>query len=668
MSSFGSDTLVLFTHVTPLAVLHESGFTWAPSGPLVIGQHHAPFVSVEEDPALGRRIAREFAGVDVFVALTDDDAARFAEVLPVPCYALPNPARPLSAVEEAAIDHGGARPRTAVALARLSPVKQLDLMIRAFVRATAAPGLQDWRLRIFGEGSERAALERVIDAAGAGDRVELMGEVDDVGPVLDAAAVNLLTSRYEGFGMSPEAHRGVPTWRSTARSASAPWSPSCTAGSCDRRGTRTPSPTRCGRRWSTRWGWRSPVRWPGRQAGGTTPTRWVDSGLVSWRTCSSGARTGERHRCGPPSRAVLGLPARRSACSTVVPDEQQPGHPMSLVAIVTRVTRRYLPPGSGVLFDQDARRKLVLAFIGSVVLAAMELLGLGALLLLMQQLTPAADKGAVLEGISDALGDPGPRAMIAILSGLVLVVFVAKGLFALRFRWWLLHFLARQEAHTAGRLLVGYVKGPYWRVLQRKGSDLIRSMFENNNAVYGMVIGPYMLIATEGLTVLAVFVFLLFVMPIPTIAAVGFLGLAALGLNAAVRARARRLGEELSDASGRSFRAALHAVRDQGDQGPPGGGALPRRLPRRPHPVGQPRATMIFLGEMPRYVLEVLFIISALLVIGLLFVTAGEGQALSLIALFVAAGFRILPSVVRIVGARNSVEPACPRWSSSSRT
>jgi glycosyltransferase involved in cell wall biosynthesis len=213
MSSFGRDTLVLFTHVTPLAVLHESGFTWAPTGPLVIGQHHAPFVSVEEDPGLGRRIAREFAGVDAFVALTGDDATRFAEVLRVPCYALPNPARPLSAVEEAAIDHGGARPRTAVALARLSPVKQLDLMIRAFVRATTAPGLQDWRLRIFGEGSERAALERVIDAAGAGDRVELMGEVDDVGPALDASAVNLLTSRYEGFGMSAleAAQRGVPT-------------------------------------------------------------------------------------------------------------------------------------------------------------------------------------------------------------------------------------------------------------------------------------------------------------------------------------------------------------------------------------------------------------------------------------------------------------------------
>jgi ATP-binding cassette, subfamily B, bacterial PglK len=335
---------------------------------------------------------------------------------------------------------------------------------------------------------------------------------------------------------------------------------------------------------------------------------------------------------------------------------------MSLVAIVTRVTRRYLPPGSGVLFDQDARRKLVLAFIGSVVLAAMELLGLGALLLLMQQLTPAADKGAVLEGISDALGDPGPRAMIAILSGLVLVVFVAKGLFALRFRWWLLHFLARQEAHTAGRLLVGYVKGPYWRVLQRKGSDLIRSMFENNNAVYGMVIGPYMLIATEGLTVLAVFVFLLFVMPIPTIAAVGFLGLAALGLNAAVRARARRLGEELSDASGRSFRAALHArfgIKEIKVRRAEGHFLDDFRGARTQW--ANARATMIFLGEMPRYVLEVLFIISALLVIGLLFVTAGEGQALSLIALFVAAGFRILPSVVRIVGARNTVRTGLPQ-------
>ena len=177
--------------------------------------------------------------------------------------------------------------------------------------------------------------------------------------------------------------------------------------------------------------------------------------------------------------------------------------------------------------------------------------------------------------------------MLAILGVAVLVIFVTKGLFALRFRWWLLHFLAREEALTAHRLLAGYVRGPYWRVLERSGADLIRSMFDNTAAVYGMVIGPYMLIATEGLTVVAVVAFLLVVLPLPTLAAIGFFGLAALALNAVVKRTLPTVG----GAARRRERAvvqggAARALRDQGDQGPPRRGPLPRGVLHGAHPVG----------------------------------------------------------------------------------
>ena len=335
---------------------------------------------------------------------------------------------------------------------------------------------------------------------------------------------------------------------------------------------------------------------------------------------------------------------------------------MSLLSVVSRATRGTFPPGSGVLFDDATRRRLVLALVGSVVLAVMELLGLGALLLLMQQLTSEPGTSAVPDVVRDVLGDPGPRALLAWLGGAVLVVFVVKGLFALRFRWWLLHFLAMQEARTAQRLLAGYVRGPWWRVLERSGADLIRSMFDNTSAVYGMVIAPSMLIATEGVTIVAVLIFLLVAMPVPTVAAIGFLGGVSYLVNRSVRARARRLGQELSAASGRSYSTAFHArfgikeikVRRAEDH-------FLGEFREARDSWGRAKGTVIFLGEMPRYVLEVLFIVSALLVIVLVFVTAGEGRALALIALFVAAGFRVLPSAVRIVGARTTVRTGLPQ-------
>jgi glycosyltransferase involved in cell wall biosynthesis len=213
MGSLGPETLVLFTHVAPLALLMEAGFGWGRSRPLLVGQHHSPFDSIEEDAVLGERIVRLFAHVDGFVALTEEDAARFGQVLPVPCYALPNPARAAPDGTPRDPEDGHGRPRTAVALARLSQVKRLDLMIRAFARATEPGDLAPWSLDIYGEGQERAALEGVVAEVGAGDRIRLMGRVDDVGPVLATASVNLSTSRYEGLPMSilEAAQCGVPT-------------------------------------------------------------------------------------------------------------------------------------------------------------------------------------------------------------------------------------------------------------------------------------------------------------------------------------------------------------------------------------------------------------------------------------------------------------------------
>ena len=50
-----------------------------------------------------------------------------------------------------------------------------------------------------GDGPERAAIERRIGELGLAERVNLAGFVDDVGPLLDAASVVVLPSRFEGF-------------------------------------------------------------------------------------------------------------------------------------------------------------------------------------------------------------------------------------------------------------------------------------------------------------------------------------------------------------------------------------------------------------------------------------------------------------------------------------
>lgn len=211
MESYGPETMVVFTHVVPLTVLLESGVVWRRERPVLVGQHHSAFSSLDDEPRLRDQMRRDLVGLDGFVALSTQDAQQFARLLDLTCYAVPNP----TSLEgcDASVARAARAPALAVAIARYSPEKQLDLLVRAFADATSHDPLRHWRLELYGWGPEEQALRREIVRVGASDRVRLMGEVVDVRPVLAGASCNLLSSRSEGFGLTilEAAQCGVPS-------------------------------------------------------------------------------------------------------------------------------------------------------------------------------------------------------------------------------------------------------------------------------------------------------------------------------------------------------------------------------------------------------------------------------------------------------------------------
>jgi glycosyltransferase involved in cell wall biosynthesis len=115
-----------------------------------------------------------------------------------PIYVIPNAveARPANA----ATPPGAAKPasmRWIVAMGRLAPQKGFDLLIDAFSRVSARH--PQWSLKILGEGPERPALERLIDANRLAGRVVLAGWEPDPNAALQQADVFVLSSRFEGF-------------------------------------------------------------------------------------------------------------------------------------------------------------------------------------------------------------------------------------------------------------------------------------------------------------------------------------------------------------------------------------------------------------------------------------------------------------------------------------
>lgn len=82
-------------------------------------------------------------------------------------------------------------------MGRLDRQKGFDLLIEAFSRIAAKH--PDWSVHILGDGSERAALEALIESKHLAGRVVLRGWVDDPVAELRAAELFVLSSRFEGF-------------------------------------------------------------------------------------------------------------------------------------------------------------------------------------------------------------------------------------------------------------------------------------------------------------------------------------------------------------------------------------------------------------------------------------------------------------------------------------
>jgi glycosyltransferase involved in cell wall biosynthesis len=163
----------------------------APPGVTTIGQEHVTFHS--HRPRLAADIRRRYGRLDALTVLTHDDERDYRRVVGDRVTRIPN-ALP-------ALDGGLADPaaRVVVAAGRLNTQKGFDLLVDAW--APVAREHPDWRLRIYGSGPERDALQARIDALRLGDSAALRGRTRRLGAALAEGSVFVLSSRFEGFGI-----------------------------------------------------------------------------------------------------------------------------------------------------------------------------------------------------------------------------------------------------------------------------------------------------------------------------------------------------------------------------------------------------------------------------------------------------------------------------------
>ncbi len=91
------------------------------------------------------------------------------------------------------------RTKIMTAVGRLVDQKGFDLLIESW--AQIAERHPDWRLRIWGDGPDRAGLQALIQKLGVQDSVEMPGISDAPGQWIEDADAFVLSSRFEGWGL-----------------------------------------------------------------------------------------------------------------------------------------------------------------------------------------------------------------------------------------------------------------------------------------------------------------------------------------------------------------------------------------------------------------------------------------------------------------------------------
>ena len=320
------------------------------------------------------------------------------------------------------------------------------------------------------------------------------------------------------------------------------------------------------------------------------------------------------------------------------------------------------PPGFGILFDTSTRRRLLLCVLGAVVTAILDMVGVSALVPLMQLLTDQPRDSGALGLVSPVLGEGSSDTELAIAISVVMTgAFVLKSAVSISFQWWQRGFLAEQETSTSARLLTGYLGAPYAIFLRRGTAEFMRTLNEAVSTTYGSVVTSSLNAVAEGATLIGLAAVMVVASPVAALAALVWFGAGSFVLQRVLQRRSSRLGRLSLEQGLRTFHAVVHPV----------GGAKEIMLRHRgqvfvdelreaKRASARTSLQQSFLSDLPKHVMELLFVTGLATTTVLIFALDPSDNALVTLALFVACATRMLPSLVRITAAMNTLRYGMP--------
>jgi ABC-type multidrug transport system fused ATPase/permease subunit len=295
----------------------------------------------------------------------------------------------------------------------------------------------------------------------------------------------------------------------------------------------------------------------------------------------------------------------------------------------------------------EPKRWLVGTVAASLVLAALDTIGVAAMVPLTQLFTGDTDSWSV-EWISQTLGTTELSTLIPVVAVFITLVFIVKSVCAIGFRWWLLGRTTRISALSSAELARRYALAPYADHRSRRISEVYRNINDATTQSASVLLGVVSLVS-DVVVLAAIIVVLAYTSLAVTLFAVVLFGILVFGVQMLLRRRQYHIGEELAAAGLEAWQFLLPGL----------DGFREARLTSsanafidgfRAARMRRARAAQIMgiLSDAPRYLLEIGFVVAILGISVILFTTMTPAEALTVLGVFAAASLRALPGLNRV--------------------
>ena len=252
--------------------------------------------------------------------------------------------------------------------------------------------------------------------------------------------------------------------------------------------------------------------------------------------------------------------------------------------------------------------------------------------------------------------------VVGLIAAFMLVAKTLLSLFLVRKT---LFFMARRAAVLSSDLIMRYFTIPVSKINRRSAQNSIYALTTGVNSIMVGVIGVSVALISDVALLLVMSAGLFLVDPISAISTVLIFGALAIVLYLSMHRKMKVLGEQqgsLAIESSQRIFEAINSYRELLVRNRRGFYA--QQIGGLRHKLADGNATMSFMGNISKYILEITLVFSALLLAFYQFSTSTAFRAIATITIFVAASTRIIPAILRlqqgILGMKGALAQAKP--------